>query len=251
MTFIHPGESHQHSLETLNLLYEYDDFMLSIRSVLDLGCDSGDDLIWWATRTTRDESHMPLNIDCTGVDIIDHSNKFKKYPNIKFQATDFENSIEAYSTGYDIMWCHNSFQYAINPLKTLSNWWNLASPGGMLYICVPLTQKIHHRQLSYSLPSGAYYHYTMVSLIYMLATAGWDCRSGFFRQNIQDNWLHASVYRSEHKPMDPKTTSWYQLSELKLLPESADSSIQARGYLDQQDLVLPWLDHSLTSMAIK
>ena len=251
MTFIHPGESHQHSLETLNLLYEYDDFMLSIRSVLDLGCGSGDDLIWWATRTTRDEGRMPLKIDCAGVDTVDHSDKFKKYPNIKFYPTDFENSIEAYPTGYDIMWCHNSFQYAINPLKTLSNWWNLSSPGGMLYICVPLTQKIHHRQLSYSLPSGVYYHYTMVSLIYMLATAGWDCRSGFFRQNIQDNWLHAAVYRSEHKPMDPKTTSWYQLSELKLLPETADSSIQARGYLDQQDLVLPWLDHSLTSMAIK
>ena len=251
MTFKHPGDSHQHSLETLNLLYEYDDFMLSIRSVLDLGCGSGDDLIWWATRTTRDEAHMPLNIDCTGVDAVDHSDKFNKYSNIKFQSADFENSIQSYPKGYDILWCHDSFQYAINPLKTLSNWWNLASPGGMLYIGVPVTQRIHHRQLSYSLPSGVYYHHTMVSLIYMLATAGWDCRSGFFQQSVQGDWLHAAVYRNEHKPMDPKTTTWYQLSELKLLPESAEAGIHARGYLDQQDLVIPWLDRSLTSMSIK
>jgi SAM-dependent methyltransferase len=251
MTFKHPGDSHQHSLETLNLLYEYDDFMSSIRSVVDLGCGPGDDLIWWATRATRDEARTPLNIHCTGVDTVDHSDKFKTHSNIKFQATDFENTVEPYPRGYDIMWCHDSFQYAVNPLKTLSNWWDLASPGGMLYICVPVTQRIHHRQLSYSLPSGAYYHYTMVSLIYMLATAGWDCRSGFFGQGVQDNWLHAAVYRSEHKPMDPKTTSWYQLLDLKLLPESADAGIQARGYLDQQDLVVPWLDRSLTSMLIR
>ena len=91
----------------------------------------------------------------------------------------------------------------------------------------------------------------MVSLIYMLATCGWDCRSGFFKQSPTDNWLHACVYKSDIAPMDPKTTDWYKLSELKLVPESADKSIHAKGYLDQQDLVVQWLDHSLTSMAIK
>jgi hypothetical protein len=79
----------------------------------------------------------------------------------------------------------------------------------------------------------------------MLAVSGWDCRSGFFKKNPTDNWIHAIVYKSDHKPMDPRTTTWYQLSEIGLLPESADASIQAHGELQQQELILPWLDKSL------
>jgi SAM-dependent methyltransferase len=251
MKFAHPGDSHLHSLDTLNLLYEYDDFMLSIRSVIDLGCGDSNDLVWWATRTTRDDAPLPLNIQCTGVDINDSIPRLNTYPNINYQITDFESQIDPFPKGYDILWCHDSFQYATNPLQTLKNWWHLASPGGMLYICVPITQQLYHRQLDYSLASGAYYHHTVVSLIYMLATCGWDCRSGFFKQTLSDPFIHLAVYKSEHQPMDPKVTSWYALSELQLLPESADQSVLANGYLKQTDLVVPWLDHSLTSMTIK
>jgi hypothetical protein len=85
----------------------------------------------------------------------------------------------------------------------------------------------------------------------MLATAGWDCRSGFFRQAPMDPWLYAVVYKSAHKPQDPKTITWHHLSELNLLPVSAERSVFAHNYLRQQDLVVPWLDHSLMSMSIK
>ena len=251
MTFGHPGDSHQHSLETLNQLYEYDDFMASIKTMLDLGCGSGDDLRWWATRTTRDDVPMPLNIDCTGVDLATKLGLTDQYPNISYQATDFENTIVPHPKGFDILWCHDAFQFAQNPLATLSKWWHMASPGAMLYICVPITQRIHHRQLDYYLPSGSYYHYSMVNLMYMLATAGWDCRSGFFKQAPTDTWLHAMVYKGTQEPLNPKTTDWYKLSELKLLPESADASIYAHSHLRQQDLVIPWVDHSLMSMAMQ
>jgi SAM-dependent methyltransferase len=251
MKFVKTTDSHQHSLETLNLLLEHDDFMFSIRSVIDLGCGTSDDLVWWATRTTRDETPIPLNINCTGIDINPGIIQIKTHPNISYQIKDFEDFIDPYKNGYDILWCHDAFQYATNPLKTLSNWWNLASPGGMLYIGIPITQRIYQRQLDYHLTAGSYYHHTLVSLMYMLATAGWDCRFGFFKQGVQDNWIHAAVYKSDHAPMDPKITTWYQLSELKLLPASAEASIQAHGYLKQQDLIIPWFDHGLTSMAIK
>ena len=89
----------------------------------------------------------------------------------------------------------------------------------------------------------------MVSLIHTLAVSGFDCSSGSFLKNPTDPWLHAVVYKSEHAPMDPRTTSWYQLSELNLLPESAMRSIQRHGYPRQRDLLLPWLDKSLMSMA--
>jgi SAM-dependent methyltransferase len=251
MTFTQPNDSHVHSLQTLRQLYEYDDFMASIKTVLDIGCGNGADLIWWATRTARDESAQPLNIRCTGVDLGPGLLPTKQYNNIFYQSVDFEKTILPPPGGFDVLWCHDAFQFALNPVTTLSQWWNLASPGAMLCLIVPATQQIYRKQLDYSLPSGCYYHHTMVSLIYMLATAGWDCSTGFFKQSPSDHWIHAVVYKSEHKPLDPKTTTWHMLSELGLLPVSAMKSIQAHNYLRQQDLIIPWIDHSLMSMAVK
>jgi ubiquinone/menaquinone biosynthesis C-methylase UbiE len=251
MRFEKTTDSHQHSLETLKQLYNHDDFMYSIRTVVDLGCGNGDDLKWWATRTTRDDNPTPLNIECTGVDLADQLLLSKQHKNVAYQQCDFENSITIPESGFDILWCHDAFQYAISPIQTLSRWWNMASPGGMLYVGIPITQRIHRRQLDYYLPPGNYYHYSMVNLMYMLATAGWDCQNGFFKQAPTDPWIHAIVYKSEQEPLDPKTTSWYRLAELNLLPKTAEASIQAHGYLEQQDLVVPWVDHSLMSMAIR
>ena len=251
MKFVKTTDSHAHSLQTLNQLYEYDDFMFSIKTVVDLGCGSGDDLEWWATRTTRDENQMPLEIQCTGVDLFDRLSLCKKYANVAYQQTDFESRIQSSESGFDILWCHDSFQYAMNPLSTLANWHGIASPGGMLALCVPITQRIHQRQLDYFSPAGQYYHYSLANLIYMLATTGWDCRNGFFKLDTQNGWLHAVTYKSQHQPRDPKSTNWYTLSELELLPRSTDASIQAHGYLRQQDLVVTWLDQNLTSLAIR
>jgi ubiquinone/menaquinone biosynthesis C-methylase UbiE len=223
--------------------------MFSIKTVLDLGCGSGDDLAWWATRTTRDDTPKPLNIRCTGVDLKDQLPLTKKYNNVFFKSGDFETELALTPESYDVLWCHDSFQYAQSPVATLGRWWHLGSPGSMLYLAVPVTQRISRNQLDYYLPSGCYYHYTMVNLIYMLATAGWDCRSGFFKQTPTEPWIHAVVYKSSHKPLDPKTATWHQLSELNLLPDSASRSIYAHNYLRQQDLIVPWLDQSLLSMA--
>jgi ubiquinone/menaquinone biosynthesis C-methylase UbiE len=251
MKFTHPTDSHQHSLQTLNQLYEYDDFMFSIRNMVDLGCGTGEDLEWWSTRKTRDENPQPLEIQCTGVDLHQTFALDRKYENLHYQQADFEAEINMPDKGFDILWCHDSFQYALNPMQTLSQWWKIASPGAMLYICVPVTQRIYQRQLDYSLPSGCYYHYTLVNLIYMLATAGWDCRSGFFKQELGDSWIHAAVYKSSQAPKNSRTTTWYDLSEAQLLPKSADASVHAHGFLRQQDLVIPWLDQNLTSMYIR
>jgi SAM-dependent methyltransferase len=251
MTFTQPDDSHKHSLETLNQLYQYDDFMASIRTVLDLGCGNGSDLEWWATRTTREDSPQQLNIRCTGIDLFPELALSKRHNNVFYQSGDFENTIPSTPSGFDVLWCHDAFQYAQAPVATLSRWWHLASPSAMLYLAIPTTQRVHRNQLDYHLLSGCYYHHTMVSLIYMLATTGWDCNAGFFKQAPNDDWIHAVVYKSSHEPMDPKTTTWHRLSELELLPKSAVKSIQAHNYLRQQDLVMPWIDHSLMSMAVK
>jgi SAM-dependent methyltransferase len=249
MKFTHPGDSHLHSLQTLNQLYEYDDFMASIRSMVDLGCGSGDDLAWWATRTTRDDVPEPLNIRCTGIDLVPDRRVSRQLLNVVYATQDFEQEIIPHPGGFDVLWCHDAFQYCISPLATLSRWWHMTSTGGMLALAVPVTQRVHQRQLSYELHSGCYYHHTLVSLMHMLAMSGWNCRQGFFKQTAQDVWIHAVVYKSSQEPLDPKTTSWHDLSRLELLPESADRSIYAHGYLRQQDLILPWIDKSLAIMS--
>lgn len=250
MTFRNSEESHCHSLEVLNTLYEYDDFMLSIQALADFGCNSGLDLEWWATRTTRDDNPEPLNIQCTGFDLDLNNVNVGKYPNLTFQQGDFETDIVVNrKKKFDIIWCHDSFQYCLNPLKTLSLWRECTTPGAMLALVIPQTQTIARRQLNFYQPNGCFYHHSVVSLIHQLAITGWDCKSGFFLKRPTDNWLYAIVYKSEHEPMDFRNTTWYDLSEKQLLPDTADASVRSHGYVRQQDLVLPWIDKSLSSLA--
>jgi SAM-dependent methyltransferase len=247
--FKNDDESHQHSLETLNQLYNYSDFMESIKTIADIGCGSGKDLEWWATRTTNDEYSTPLNIECQGIDILDKLPVAMAYPNITYQKTDFEGTIYTAKDKFDVLWCHDAFQYAVNPLQTLINWRGITTDGAMLALALPQTTNYYRKELDFTLNNGCYYHHTIVSLIHMLAVAGWDCKAGFFKKSISDNWLHAIVYKSNQSPFDPKTTTWYDLVDAKLLPEWADRSILSRGILHQKDLVLPWLDKGLYRMA--
>jgi SAM-dependent methyltransferase len=245
--FTNPQQSHAHSLQVLDLLYEYDDFMLSVRTMADLGCGTGLDLEWWATRTTRDEQRRPLNIQCVGIDLAPELPMARRYPNIRYQSQDFETDLLRQRQRFDVLWCHDSWQFVLDPLRTLPIWYRSMSDDGMLVISVPQTTNIHQRQQAFDQRDHRYFHWTMVNLIHVLAVSGFDCAGGFFRKLSRDPWLHAVVYRSAVGPQDPRTTTWYQLADLGLLPDSARAGIQRHGYLRQQDLVLPWLDRSLAS----
>jgi len=233
------------SLKILNALREHDDFMESISTLVDLGCGTGQDLAWWATQTTREDSPQPLNIRCIGVDLLDQLAMAKDHANVSYQRGDFETEVYPPKDKFDVLWCHDSFQYCLDPLGTLVKWRDIASAGAMLVLAVPETITIKGKQVSCHLPTGNYYHHTMVSLMYMLATAGWNCRDGFFQQQSNDPWIRAVIYATEQPARDPKHTTWYDLLDSKLLPESAEKSIHAHGFLRQQDLILPWLDHNL------
>jgi SAM-dependent methyltransferase len=247
MTFRNQEESHQHSLQTLDTLFEYDDFMESIGTLIDLGCGTGLDLEWWATRTTRDDVPIPLNIRCVGVDQGPAPAVVRKHSNIVYNSLDFESTEKmSKKSKFDVLWCHDAFQYCTNPLSTLAKWNNIAEDGGMLIMAVPQTTNMDIRQLSFVQPSGCYYHHTVVSLMHMLAVNGWDCQSGFFLKKPNDNFIHVIAYKSDHAPMDPKTTTWYELAEKNLLPETAAASVQRHGHVRQQDLVLAWIDKSLS-----
>lgn len=246
-SFQNSRHSHEHSLETLNLLYEYDDFMESIGRLADLGCGSkGKDLEWWATRTTRDETQTPLGIRCVGMDICDGLEY--KHKNVAFQKCNIE-SINEPTKKFDLLWCHDTFQYLLNPYKALANWKSIANQDAMLILMIPQNTNVEYHRQNFDFPLGHFYNYTLSSLIYMLAVNGWDCNGGFFKKDPGNKWISAIVYNSEIQPMDPMETDWYDLLETGLLPETAVQSITKYGYVCQTELILPWLDKSLSWMA--
>ena len=244
--FTTENSSHEHSLETLQLLYEFDDFMESVGTVVDMGCGpEGLDLEWWATRTLRDENNPePLNIKCTGVDLVSTTRSARDHKNIVYLQRDFEDFED--DMIFDVVWCHDAFQYALNPLKTLADWWHKMTPSGMLVLALPQSTNVEFNELAFDQWSGCYHNHTVVSLIHQLAVNGFDCCDGFFKKAVNDPWLHAIVYKSEHEPMNPRDTNWYQLDELGLIPATASQSLKRFSHVRQRDLVLPWLDKSLT-----
>lgn len=246
MIFATAEASHQHALTTLNMLYEFDDFMASIGTLCDMGCGSGLDLQWWATRTTRDlENPQPLNINCTGIDLLPRARVLDGLRKLRYLQQDIEATVQIERRPFDVIWCHDTFQYLLDPLQTLRQWRDITAENGMLCIVVPQTTNLEFNTQAFEQVSGVYYHWTLVSLIHCLAVTGWDCAGGFFRKMPDDPWLHAVVYRSDQAPRDPKTTTWYELADSGLLPASAVKGITRHGYLRQRDLTLPWLDKSL------
>ena len=241
-------ESHAHSLETLNLLANYDSFMESIDSVADFGCGADAlDLEWWATKTTRDSNPEPLNIKCTGIDLNSSIPLTKKYSNVSYKMLDIELEFNL-KNQYDVVWCHNTFQYLISPMAALRSWWHAVRENGMLCIIVPQTTNLDYNRQAFDQWDFQYYNHTIVGLIHMLAVNGFDCNNGFFKKAIGDPWLHAIVYKSSIAPLDPRITTWFDLADKNLLPKSAVSSLNKYGVVRQADLVLPWLDKNLTWM---
>lgn len=249
-SFTSTRQSHEHSLQTLETFYEYDDFMESIESVVDMGCGKeGLDLEWWATRTTRDEARTPLNIRSVGVDKFENLPLAQQYKNVGYRQHDFEQPYPPIKRRFDVLWCHDAFQYVMDPLKTLVQWREVVADDGMMVLILPQFTNIEFNVQCFDQPNFCYHNWTMVSLIHALSITGWDCGSGFFRKDPGDPWLHAVVYKSDQSPRDPRTTTWYELSDSGLLPESAKASIHKYGFLRQRDLVLPWLDKSLSDLS--
>lgn len=237
----HSEENHKHSRQTLDELEGFHDFMESITTVCDMGAGEGMDSEWWATREVEDDSgrHIPLDIKVTALDIKDSVDA--KHKNITTVKADFEDS-KLKDGQFDVIWCHDSFQYALDPVNTLKHWWHLTRDNGMLSLQVKQTTNIKHNQQAFTQENFQYHHYTIVNLIHMLAVNGWDCRDAHFLKGINDPWLKAVVYRSTTEPMDPRTATWHDLAEANLLPESAVASLNKWGHVRQQDLVLSWLD---------
>lgn len=240
--FGNPHYSHEHSLEILNTLYVYDDFLDNLQVIADMGCGAGLDSQWWATLETRDDPPEPHNYLVFAVDknIRQVEPEIAAIKNINIIEGDFEE--RTVPTQVDLIWAHDSFQHARDPLKCLATWKATLNVNGMLMMAIPQTTYWDYRanRLVVSNHSHQYYSYNLLNLIYMLAITGFDCRDAYFYRKENSPWLYAAVYASEHGPMPDAT--WYDLAERKLINDSIINSVNRYGYARLEDTVVAWLD---------
>jgi len=233
--------SHEHSLEILNIIYGYDTFMESLKVIADMGCGAGLDTQWWATLTTRDTPPEPYNYKVYAVDRdlaqLD-PDITKYYTNVIPIEADFESRI--IPVGVDLIWAHDSFQYAHNPLQCLSAWKDTLNTNGMLLMAIPQAVYMHNNRPVTVAETQQFHSYNLLNLIYMLAVSGFDCRDAYFYRKQNTPWLYAAVYATEHKP-DPNL-SWYHLADMGLLNDSLVNSINRHGYAKLEDLSVMWFD---------
>jgi len=232
----------RHSLTILNQLREYDDFLESLRTICDMGCGTGEDLTWFATLETRDENPIPYNYNCFAVD--KDQSKLNKVPdltNIRKINRDFTDR-NILPVPVDLILSHDSLQYSHNPLETLTIWNEMMNVNGMLILAVPQHSGVEYNRYYSRSYNNCLYHFTPASLIYLLAVNGFDCRDAYLLKKFQDPWIHIAVYKSDVAPMDPRTTTWFDLADKNLLHPSIVQSITKHGHLRQEEIVMPWLD---------
>lgn len=228
--------------QTLNLLYGYDTFLESLRTICDMGCGTGADITWWATLESKDDPPEPYNYNCFAVDR--DQNKLNQVPdleNINKIARDFTDR-QIIPVSIDLLWSYDSLQYSHNPLETLRFWNEQMTVNGMLIIHMPQTNGVEYNRYYSRTYNNCYYNHTPTSLLYMLAVNGFDCRDAYLLKKFNDPWIQIAVYKSDVEPMDPKTTSWFDLADKNLLHPSVVQSLSKHGFLVQEDVIMPWLN---------
>ena len=248
MAFRNSYDSHDHSRGILDLIYGYDSFLDSLSVVADFGCGIGLDVEWWATLETRDDPPEPRDYL---VYAVDKENKIEPHiaelKNVKFIQADFEDD-NILPRKVDLLWSHDSFQYATNPLQTLKNWNQQMNVNGMLVLSLPQNVHYNYNRIYNDSYNYSFYNHNIASLIYMLATNGFDCRDAYFYKNTNDPWLYAAVYKSNIAPLNPKTTSWHTLADLNLINDSALASLNSNNFVRSEDLITTWLDKDFYRM---
>ena len=234
--------SHAHSQETLTLMQEYDTFLESLDVIADMGSGAGLDTAWWATLATRDDPPEPMNYVCYAVDrdISQLDPVVLKNDNVIAIQGNFEERVVPRQI--DLLWCHDAFQYVVNPLNTLQVWNQNMNANGMMVLNIQQQQTYQYNRMKTRSVSGCYYNYNICNLIYMLAVNGFDCRDSYFDMKENDPWIKAAVYKSHHAPMDPATTTWHDLADKQLVNDSVIASLNKYGEVRQEELLFVWFD---------
>jgi len=241
-----PEESHQHSLITLGFIEQLDDYLSGVETVCDMGAGIGLDSVFWAN--LKDPNGRDRNIKVTAVEIAP-AQIINTVKNMEWKFADF-SKVEL--PPQDIIWAHDVLQLAADPIGTLFHWHTLLRTDGLLLIEIPYLLSVHSHverlKVDVNMKAGTYHIYTLSNLIAQLASAGFDCRQAHFHLDRQSGWIRAAVYRTEAEPK--LYNSWYELAETGRLPYSLDDVIQSANRFNETDLVVEWLDRSVTILKI-
>jgi len=237
--FSNPQHSHEHSLEILNLLREYDSFLDSLTVICDMGCGGGLDAQWWATLETQDDPPEPRNYHVYAVDrdLSKVEPSTRATEGVRWLERNFDEI--CVPEKIDLLWAHNSFQYSTNPLATLAAWNEQMTVNGMLVMAIPQNVSYNYNRPQTKVESFSYFNHSLPTLMYMLAVSGFDCKDAYFYKT--GDWVYVAVYKSI-APMDPATTGLFDLVELDLFNASVTNSINQHGCIKQEDIVYVWLD---------
>ena len=229
----------------METIRQYDSFLESLKHIAIIGAGSGEDSEWWATLENYNNPPEPYNFNCLVVD--PDGSKLSKIPSLKNIHKINEDISKEYlfPIDVDLIWAYDILQTATNPIETLYNWNKAMNTNGMLLLTVPQHNGVENDRYYSRSYNGCYYNFTPVNLIYMLAVNGFDCRDAYLLKKFNDPWIQMAVYKSDVAPMDPKTTSWFDLIDKNLLHPSIVSSLNSNGYLKQEEIVMPWLDKEL------
>jgi SAM-dependent methyltransferase len=235
----------RHSLPILETVRQYDTFLESLRHIADLGCGTGEDINWWATLENYNDPPEPYDFNCFAVD--NNADRLSHVPSLKniHKVHDIYDRPNLFPVSIDLIWAHDSLQHSINPLETLRMWNSYMTVNGMLLISVPQHTGVEYNKHYSRGYSGCYFHYNPINLIYMLAVNGFDCRDAYLLKKFQDPWINMAVYKTDIAPMDPMTTTWFDLADKNLLHPTIVDSINSNGFLKQEEICMPWLDKEL------
>jgi hypothetical protein len=118
----------------------------------------------------------------------------------------------------------------------------------LLFLSVPQSLDKEYNRLKTKFSQFDRVFYTLPILITHLAMAGWDCRGGYFLKEVNNRDICAVVkpMRDWKESNDPYELNMYDLMDRKVLPESTDDMIKAKGYFDETALMLKWMNGMLT-----
>lgn len=242
--FVDKHASHAHSQKVLNLLEGFDDFMDSIKTVLDIGCGAGHDSHWWATRTIKDEEgatigKRPIDVTALDKDISRVDTVVSELGKIKFVESDFDN-MPFSKPSFDIIWAHDVLQYSANAYHTLCEWNRVCHNGGILLLSVPRSQRNFYNRYTAIQYDRVYQHYSLVNLIYLLALAGFDTVDDRYMQEPNDTHMWIAGYKiSEPNSQD---TSLHNLT--KYFSEQVNQMIVKNDCINDEYLHGVWFNGS-------
>ena len=233
--------SHEHSLATLDLLNEFDDFKASIKHMADFGCGKGLDLEYWGNmrENTEEGPGRYLDFNCVGFDLDAESNKPSR-KNIKYKNFDLNSSDPMWSVPFDLIWCHNTMQYLNSPVEFLSRVNKNLSMGGMLYLCVPSTVNVLHHMFQNYTPAGHLNTFTVTQIIYLLALNGFDVKDFYLQKRKFEDIVQVIVYK-ERDPL-PYNTTWYELVDKDILNDEMKTIVLKNNVLTDLGIVTTWVD---------